>query len=83
MRDADDEMDMPLKAQRHEGTIRDAIERVVGRELEGWELAVPEETAAKINRENARFTCLIVGAVAIFLLIALSISLSFAASGQA
>ena len=36
MRETDDDgMDMPLKAQRHEGKIRDALERVLGRELEG------------------------------------------------
>ncbi|MDE2803491.1 MAG: hypothetical protein OXK21_11500, partial [Chloroflexota bacterium] len=84
MRETDDDgMDMPLKAQRHEGTIRDAIERVVGRELEGWEFAVPEETAIKINTANARHTCLVVGVVGIVLLVAFAMILSFVAGAQA
>ncbi len=84
MREAnDDGMDMPLKAQRHEGTIRDAIQRVVRRELEGWELTVPEEAASKINTANARHTCLVVGIVSFVLLIAFAITLSFVAGAQA
>lgn len=79
MRDAgDDGMDMPLKAQRHEGKIRVALERVLGRELEGWERSIPEETAAEINSENARCTCLIVFGWTAVLILAYIISLTFA-----
>ena len=82
MRETDDDgdgMDMSLKALPHEGKIRVALERVLGRELEGWERDIPEETAAEINTENARRTCLVGVVVGVVVFIATSIVLTFAA----
>ena len=84
MREAgDDGMDMPLKALPHEGKIRDALERVLHRELEGWECAIPEETADKINTENARRTLLVGVVVGVVVFIATAIVFTFAAGVQA
>ena len=84
MRETDDYgMEMPLKAQRHEGKIRIAIERVLGRELEGWELAIPEETAIQINKEDSCRLYLVVGGWTLVLVVAFSVILSIVLGAQA
>lgn len=79
MREPDsEEVYLPLKAQKHEMKIREAMERALGRELEPWQSDIAEETAIAVNdantRANRKWLCI----WGVFLFIAAGLATTFA-----